>query len=244
MTIRRVAFNCFFQDAWKVTPHFSLTYGLRYEVNSRVEEGERRTSTFRTVNAEGKSVPPWELGARQIMILNPQPPYGLDLRGWGPRVMAEWQAASHTVLRAGGGITTLLPPLGIENVLTGVFPFIVSPFLSALPGSPVPFANSLTTLQLPAVYSTSGQLAFPSGRTNDVAPNTELDVPRFQKDLVALTPGHRAQPLSVYGMAPVIPNGYIESYTASLEQTIKERHRQRVLRCHGRGEAGEHDQPQ
>ncbi|MGO8786361.1 MAG: hypothetical protein ACLQVL_03125 [Terriglobia bacterium] len=50
-----------------------LTYGLRYEANSRVHEAERRTSTFLTVDANGKSVPVWELGARQIMVLNPQP---------------------------------------------------------------------------------------------------------------------------------------------------------------------------
>ena len=68
------------------------------------------------------------------MVLNPQPPYDRDLNGWGPRVSVEWQAASNTVLRAGGGITTILPNLFWMNFLTGVFPFIVNPFLAALPG--------------------------------------------------------------------------------------------------------------
>ena len=222
VAIRRDAYNVFFQDTWKVTPRFTLNYGLRYEANSRIGEAERRTSTFRTVDAQGKSVPAWAPGARQIMILNPQPPFARHLNGWGPRLSAEWRATDGTVLRAGGGITTILFPLGTENVLTGVFPFIVSPFLSALPSAPVPFENRVVTLQLPSVYTTSGQLAFPNGRTNDVQPNTELDVPRFQADLSALVPGHQAQPLSVFGTAPYLPNGYIENYTASIERTFKD----------------------
>jgi len=77
-------------------------------------------------------------------------------------------------------------------------------------------------VQLPPVYTISGQLAFPTGRTNDVAPNTLLDVPRFQADLSALTPGHQAQPLLVFGMSPNLPPGYIASYTAGVEQTFKD----------------------
>ena len=77
-------------------------------------------------------------------------------------------------------------------------------------------------MQLPPVYTTSGQLAFPTGRTSDVAPNTEIDVPRFQTDLSALTPGHQPQPLSVFGMAPDFRNGYIGNYTAGIEQTFKD----------------------
>ena len=222
VAIRREAYNFFFQDVWKITPKFALTYGLRYEAISRVHEAELRLSTFRTVGANGKSVPVWETGARQIMVLNPQPPYARDLNGWGPRVSAEWQARTGTVLRAGGGIATMLPPLGTENDLTGVFPFIVSPSVSALPAAPVPFVDAVTAIQLPPVYTTSGQLAFPTGRTTDVAPNTLLDVPRFQTDLSALTPGHQAQPLLVYGTSPNLPNGYIESYTAGVEQTFKD----------------------
>ena len=63
VNIRREAYNFYFQDTWKVMPRFALTYGLRYEVNSRIHEGERRTSTFLTVGANGKSVPVWESGA-------------------------------------------------------------------------------------------------------------------------------------------------------------------------------------
>ena len=222
VAIRRQAYNFFFQDTWKVSPRLSLNYGLRYEVNSRFHEAELRTSTFRTVGTDGRPAPFWEPGAHQIMLLNLQPPYLQDWNGWGPRVSVEWHASSGTVLRAGGAITTLLPQLGLENILTGVFPFIVTPNITALPSTPVPFHNAVVPLQLPDVYTISGEPAFPTGRTTDVAPNTGLDVPRYQADLAALTPGHQAQPLWVYGTSPVLPYGYIPSYTGGVEHTIKD----------------------
>jgi hypothetical protein len=220
--VRREAYNFYFQDAWKVTPRFTLNYGVRYEVNSAIKESARRTSTFRIVDANGKSVPIWETGGREILLLNPQPPYGLDLRGWGPRVSAEWRATNHMVLRAGGGITTILPNLWWDNFLTGGFPYVVSPILTALPGAPVPFENAVQTFQLPPVYTPAGQLVFASGNTRDIAPNTEVDVPRFQTEFSALTPGDQPQLLSVSGMAPDFRNGYIGSYTAGVEKTFKD----------------------
>ena len=219
--IHRSAYNFYFQDAWKISPRFTLNYGMRYEANSRIAEPFRRTSTVRFVDAQGKPVPPWEPGAQETLLLNPQPPYGRDLNGWGPRVSTEWQAASNTVLRAGGGVTMILPNLFLMNFLTGGFPFIVDPFLAALPGAPVPFQDSLTTFNLPTVYTTSGQVAVPSGNTGIVSPNTPLDMPRFEADLSALTPGHEPQPLAAAGMAPDIRTGYIGSFTASVEHTWK-----------------------
>jgi hypothetical protein len=221
-SVRREAYNFYFQDNWKVTARFTLNYGIRYEVNSRIKESARRTSMVRIVDASGKPVPAQEPGAREIVLVNPQPIYGLDLHGWGPRISAEWRVTNKTVLRAGGGITTILPNLWWDNFATGGFPYVVSPNLTALPGAPVPFENAVQAFQLPPVYTTAGQLVFASGNTRDVAPNTEIDVPRFQADLSALTPGHEPQLLSEFGMAPSFRNGYIGSYMAGLERAFKD----------------------
>jgi hypothetical protein len=222
VAIRREAFNIYVQDTWKVTPRFTLNYGLRYELNSRIHEINKRTSTLRIVDATGKTVPAWQPGAREIVLIDPQPPYNQDPHGWGPRLSAEWRVRNSTVLRAGGGITTMLPNLWLDNFLTGGFPFMVNPNLTALPGAPVPFENAVTTFLLPPVYTTAGSLAYPTLRTSEVAANTEADMPRFLADLSALTPGHQPQPISVFGMQPNFRNGYIGSYTAGIEQTFKD----------------------
>jgi hypothetical protein len=222
VSIHRSAYNFYFQDAWKISPHFTLNYGLRYEANSRIEEPLRRTSTIRFVDAQGHPAPPWETGAQERVLLNPQPPYGRDLNNWGPRLSAEGQPASNTVLRAGGAITSILPNLFWMNYLTGGFPFIVNPYLTALPGAPVPFQDAVTTFQLPTLYTLTGREGVPGGNTRIVPPNTQLDVPRFQADLSALTPGHQPQPLSMGAMAPDIRTGYMGSYTASVDHTVKD----------------------
>jgi hypothetical protein len=222
VNIHRNAYNFYFQDAWKVSPKITLNYGLRYEANSRIGEPLHRTSTARFVDAEGKLVPPWEPGAQEIVLMNPQPPYGQDWNGWGPRLSAEWQAAHNTVVRAGGAITSILPNLYWMNFLTGGFPFIVDPYLSATAGAPLPFEDAVTAFNLPTLYTTTGQVAVPNGNTRVVPANTNLDMPRFESDLSALTPGRQPQPLAMAGMAPDIRTGYIVSQTASVEQTVRD----------------------
>ena len=215
--IRRQAYNFYFQDNWKVTPRLGINYGLRYEVNSRIAEANRRTSLPLIVDQNGASVPFWTPGARQIFVENPQPPYDKDWHGWGPRLALSYGLSNRTVLHAGGAITTLLTNLYQDNFLTGNIPFLFTPYVSAAPGVSVPFSNTVTTVELPPVYTPGGQLVFPTGKTTDVAPNTPIDIQRFQNDLAALTPGGQVQLLSTYGIANNFRNGYIGTYTAGID---------------------------
>ncbi len=220
--VRREAYNFYFQDTWKAQPNLTINYGLRYEVNSRIHEAEHRTSLPRFVDASGKDVPYWDHNARQPFYFNPQPPYDQDWKGLGPRLSLDYAVASHTVLRAGGSITSIVPNLWQDNFLTGGIPLATTLYSSALPNVPLPFQNSVVRVTLPPPYTTAGKLLFPNGDSSHVPPNTQVDLQRYQDDLKALTPGNQVQLLSMIGLAKNFRNGYIESYTAGIDHEFKD----------------------
>jgi hypothetical protein len=220
--VRREAYNFYFQDAWKATPRLSVNYGLRYEVNSRIHEAEKRTSLPKFVDANGRDAPYWDRTAKQIFLYDPQPPYDQDWKGFGPRLGFDFAVSSHTVLHAGGAITTILPNLWQDNFVTGGVPFAITLYASALPGVPLPFQNSVVPVNLPPAYTTAGQLLFPNGNVMGVPPNTQIDLQRFQNDLKALTPGNQVQLFSMIGLAKNFRNGYIGSYTAGIDHDFRD----------------------
>ena len=206
--VRRQSVNVYFRDTWKVSPNFSLSYGLRYEVNSRIHEAHHLASgTF--FDSEG---------AR--FLINPDPHYQMDWNGWGPRLAFDWKLNDKTIVRAGGSITTLLPNLWQQNMVTGGLPFVASLYESATPGAPISFSSTPASITLPGAYTPSGQLIYASGNSMDVAPNTVMDVTRFERDLAALSPDKQIRAVSGYGMAPNTRNGYVGSYTAGVERNV------------------------
>lgn len=214
--VQREAYNFYFQDAWKVNSHLSLTYGLRYEVNSRIHEATKRTSLPVFTDANGRSTGYWDRNATQTMLINPQPPYNQDWNGWGPRLKVDYAVNKHTVLHAGGSITTLIPNLWQDNFLTAAIPFVFAPSIYAQPAEPIAFHNTFVPLNLPTAYDVQGQPIFPTGKTEDVAPNTVMDLVRFQNDLNALAPGN-VQLLNITGIAKNFGNGYIGSWTTGVD---------------------------
>ena len=220
--VRREAYNFYFQDTWKASSRLTLNYGLRYEVNSRIHEAENRTSLPKFIGADGKDVPYWDHNAKQIFLYNPQPPYDQDWNGWGPRLSIDYAVTSHTVLHAGGAITTIVPNLWQDNFVTGALPLATSLYASALPNVPLPFQNTPVPVSLPPPYTIAGQLLFPGGNASHVPSNTEVDLPRYQDDLKALTAGNQVQLLSMTGFAKNFRNGYIESYTAGVDHDFRD----------------------
>ncbi len=214
--VRREAYAFYFQDTWKATPRLSINYGLRYEVNSRIKEANHRTSVATPVGPDGQPSDFLTPGATQQFLYNPQPIYPLDGNGWAPRVAVDYALTKRTTLHAGGAITTILPNLWQDNFVTGGLPFVVQPLVTAQAGAPVPFSNSITPLQVPEPFTSSGQPLFASGNTSNVAANTPIDLAKFQQDLEALTPGN-AQLLSVSVMSRHFKNGYIGTYTTGVE---------------------------
>jgi hypothetical protein len=216
--VRREAYNFYFQDSWKVNPRLNVSYGLRYEVNSRIKEAKHRTSIAEPVGPDGKPTAFLSPGAKQVFLYNPQPVYPLDWNGWGPRLSIDYAVSKHTTFHAGGAITTILPNLWQDNFVTGGFPLVFSPVVTALPNVPVPFHGQVVPLTLPAPYTTGGQLLFASGSSANVPANTPIDVQRFQNDLAASTPGHEVQLFTAAVIDRNFRNGYIGTYTAGIDQ--------------------------
>ena len=219
--VRREAYNFYFQDTWKAAPHVTVSYGLRYEVNSRIHEATKRTSLPKFLDRNGRPTSFRNRYANQIFIIDPQPPYSMDWSGWGPRLAIDYELSDNTVLHAGGAITTRLPNLLQENFLTAGLPFVFNPYATAQPGIPIPFKNTFVPQILPPAYDIRGELIFPTGRSNEVAPNTQLDLQRFQADVAALTPGHQVQLPTAAGIAADFRNGYITSYRLGLDHTFR-----------------------
>ena len=220
--VRREAYNFYFQDAWKATNQLTVSYGIRYEVNSRIHEATKRTSLPIFLGSDGKSTSYGDRTATQILLINPQPPYDQDWNGWGPRLGLDYAIGQHTVLHAGGAINTILPNLWQDNFLTAGIPYVFAPYLNALPAIAVPFQNTFRPLNLPAAYDVKGHPIFPTGRSEDVPANTQMDLARFQKDLDALTPGDQVQLLTITGIAKDFANGYIGSWTAGVDHDFRD----------------------
>jgi Carboxypeptidase regulatory-like domain/TonB dependent receptor len=218
--VRREAYNFYFEDTWKVASRFTVNAGLRYEVNSRIHEAEQRTSLTVPIGPDGKVAGFLSPGAKQIYLYNPQPPYAMDWNGWGPRVSLEYGLSKHTTVHAAGAITTILPNLWLENYLTGAFPFVFQPVVTAVPGFPLSFQDSVAPLTLPPVYTTQGQLLFPNQNSSAVPANTVIDVQRFQNDLAALTPGNQVQLFTTISIDPQLRNGYIATDTLGVDQDL------------------------
>ena len=218
--VRREAYNFYFQDTWKATARLSVNYGFRYEVNTQIKEAKQRTSLAIPIGPDGKPADFLAPGTTQIYMYNPQPPYAMDWNGWGPRVSVDYGLTKHTTLHGGGAITTLLTNLWLQNYVTGAFPFVFQPLVTAQPGFPLSFQDSVAPVTLPPVYTTQGNLLFPSGSSSNLPANTPMDVQRFQKDLAALTPGHEVQLFSAISIDPHLRNGYIGTDTLGIDQEI------------------------
>ena len=209
--VQREAYGAYFQDTWKAASRLTVNYGLRYEVSTPIHEPADKTSGPVFVNLPRG-------GRAQKLLVNLQPPYLMDWNGWGPRLALDYQASPRLVLHAAGSLATILPNLFQDDFLTAGTPFVVIPYLSAKPGAPVPFENTISQFNLPIAYTPGGQAIFATGRTTDVPPNTEMDIQRFEEDLAAATPGHQIRALTVFGNDKNFRNGYIATYTAGFDR--------------------------
>jgi hypothetical protein len=206
--INRENFSSYLQDTWKVTPRFTLDLGLRWDLYTPISERARRTSSFLTVNGV------------QEYVVNPQPGYQTDYNSWEPRIQAAWQVTSKFSAHAGGGITVIPPNIWQDNYLTGSTPFAVMPRLLSASNAPIHYGFQITPAQLPRAYTLAGADIFASGASNTVAPNTVMDVNRYEQDVAALTPGHVVSDLNLSGIDRSFRNAALYTWTVGLERKL------------------------
>ncbi|WP_263358986.1 TonB-dependent receptor [Acidicapsa ligni] len=206
--INRNSYSAFLQDTWKVTGKFTLDYGVRWEVYTPITERAHRTSGF--LRIDGK----------QQFVVNPQPGYQTDWKGWGPRIQATWQPASKLQVHVGAGITIIPPNIWQDNFLTGSTPFAVYPRLVAAQGAPVAYGFQITSAQLPDPYTTSGQKIFTSNDPKKVPANTVMDVDRYEKDIANLSQSGVVSDLNLSGIARNFSDARLYTWTAGLERRI------------------------
>jgi hypothetical protein len=81
----------------------------------------------------------------------------------------------------------VIPPnIWQDNFLTGSTPFAVYPRLLSASNAPIQYGFQLTPAQLPKAYTPAGADIL-AGPTKTIAPNTVMDVNRYEQDVAALT---------------------------------------------------------
>ena len=208
--INRNNFNLYFQDTWRLSPRFTLDYGLRYEVYSPIIERAHRTASFLKVH------PP--KGTPQQYVINPQPGYEFGWNGWGPRVQLTWNAPDQILVHVGGAITVIPPNIWQDNYLTGSTPFVVYPRVNDAKNAEISYGFKITPDELPNTYTPSGQNIFASGNTKDVPANTVMDVNRYEHDLAALSPGQQLALLNLSAVDRRFGNAFLNTWTLGLER--------------------------
>jgi hypothetical protein len=203
--INRNNFSFYLQDTWKVSSRFTLDYGIRWDLYTPITERAHRTSSFLTVN-----------GVQQFVI-NPQPGYQTDWNAWEPRLQATWQVSKKISAHAGSSIMFIPPNIWQDNFLTGSTPFAVYPRLLSASNAPIPYGFKLTPAQLPKAYTPDG-VNILAGATKSIAPNTVMDVNRYEQDVAALTLGHVVSDLNLSGIDRSFGNGTLYTWTAGLER--------------------------
>jgi hypothetical protein len=207
--ISRNNVSAYAQDTWKVTPVFTLDYGVRWDLYTPITERAHRTSSFRTIN-----------GAQQFVV-NPQPGYETDWHAFEPRIQASWQITRDLQAHAGGGVMTIMPNIWQDNFLTGSTPFAVYPRLLSASANPIHYGFQITPDELPKTYTPSGAEIPISNGTKSIAANTIMDVDRYEKDLAALTkPSQVVSALNLSGIDAHFNNATMYTWTAGLEQKL------------------------
>jgi hypothetical protein len=164
--MRQWNINGYFQDDIVLNPRLTLNLGIRYEFNSvPEEEHHKNVAIVDDPHLEGGSV-------YRALVINPQPLYHSDYRGWGPRFGLAYRLDNKTVLRGGFGIFSFVPPIGTSDQGPATFPYASFGTINnpAFQLTPFPILN------VPPLTDLKGNVMPPNGNNDAVPPNTPLNL--------------------------------------------------------------------
>jgi len=154
----------FFQDDWKITSRLTLNIGVRYEVfqNWRGRLANFDLGTNRQLLAGQNRYYEPGVGLRESNGLAlPERPIATDKNNFMPRFGLAYRVSNRTVLRAGGGVFSLLNTGGATLVaMTSTVPFFVQGTVINLPNA--------TPRLLTDLFPTAAELAGSVGSNNDL----------------------------------------------------------------------------
>jgi hypothetical protein len=134
-------YSLFAQDTWKATSHLTLTYGLRWEINTPPVSATAGQPLYAVQGI---------FDANPLAVV-PGPLWHTGLDNFAPRIGVAYQMNHRTVLRGGYG---LFYDLGYGDVgfAAAAFPYARTAFIDASP--PLPFDLTSRTFQPPPFSTT------------------------------------------------------------------------------------------
>jgi hypothetical protein len=201
----RSDYNAYVEDTWKAKPNLTLDYGVRWEHYTPLTERARRTGGFRVLNGNTD------------YVVNPQPSYKSTWDGWGPRAQIAWSPKKNFSVHAGGAVTVIPFNIWQDNLLTGSTPFADYPRRQSASAAPLAYGFAITPDMLPMAYDLSGNDILAKG-TKRIAPNTPMDIDRFEKDLARVTSSGAVSPLNLSGVAANWDNASLYTWTTGVER--------------------------
>jgi len=123
-------FSLYGQDTWKITPRFTLTYGLRWDVNPALKGKNPANDPFTVTGLDNPAT----------LALAPRgtPLYRTTYGNVAPRLGLAWQLGRGATLRTGAGVFYDLGQGSLGGV-TSYFPYSATKIISP---SPTPFPLS------------------------------------------------------------------------------------------------------
>ncbi len=190
------SYGIFAQDTFQITPRISVNYGMRYEYEGPIHDGNKDLSTFLPGAPNG-------LAVAGVNVANLYQQY---YAGLGPRVGIAWQPGNdgRTVVRAGYG-------LGYDN--PNVVNFLNSRFSSnggafGVQDNPAGSVQTIDTAPSSG-YITYGQPMFPNALSSS---NTCLANPS------AVQPN--CSSLNVFSIQQNLRPSYIENYNLNVQHSL------------------------